>query len=84
MNREPAVLRLIPGDVHAGRHQLVQLTAKGRQRERHAFEPVLRKTLALLAIYTSAERGVIADFLRRIAAITERQSRWAVSRSQEV
>ena len=63
---------------------VARLTAKGRQRERRAFEPVLRKTLALLGTYTTAERGLIADFLRRIAGITETGSRRTVSRSREV
>lgn len=57
------------------RSVVVQLTPKGRDHERRAFEPVLRKTLRLLGGYTSTERSLIARFLRRIAEITDDASR---------
>jgi DNA-binding MarR family transcriptional regulator len=62
------------------RRVVVQLTLKGRERERRFFEPVLKGTLGVLGRYTAAERGLIADFLRGIAAVTETAARRKVTR----
>ncbi|HYK98866.1 MAG TPA: MarR family transcriptional regulator [Candidatus Acidoferrales bacterium] len=62
-------------DASDRRKVVVRLTAKGRQREGRMFDPVLADTLRVVGGYSGAERALIADFLRRIAGITERAAR---------
>lgn len=65
------------GLVHRGsdaedrRRVTVELTTKGRSRERHLFEPLGRAVTLALARYTPAELTLIADFLAKVTAITD-------------
>jgi DNA-binding MarR family transcriptional regulator len=61
------------------RKVLVDLTASGRERERHVFEPLARNSIAMLRQYSEADLALIRDFLGKSRALVEQ----AVARVQK-
>jgi len=66
-------------DSNDRRKVLVDLTASGRERERQAFEPLARNSVAMLRRYSDADLAVIRDFLSKSRALIEQ----AVKRVQK-
>jgi DNA-binding MarR family transcriptional regulator len=54
------------------RKVLVELTAKGKERERRTFGPLARESARILSGYSERDLAVIGDFLRKARELAER------------
>lgn len=59
------------GDPRDRRKVVVQLTAKARERERRAYEPLMKGSIELYQLYGAEQLTVISDFLRRAQAAVD-------------
>ena len=53
------------------RKVVVELTAKGKARERRAFGPLARESMKMLSRYDARELAVIRDFLQKASALAD-------------
>lgn len=60
------------GDPRDRRKVVVGLTAKARERERRAYEPLFRESTAQFDRYSAQDLAVITDFLRQARAAVDR------------